>query len=109
MAAICLGLNMLRVPRVYVWYPRKLPVLTFSRCCVMQGFAIIGLNFLDHECASMFLTFVQKYRKYAINRRWRVLYVVCAPAIISLETVDVFQRKLKFGILPWKFSNVFKA
>ena len=76
----------------YGWYPRKLPLLAISRFCVMQGFEIVGLifcctrmhheYFLGHECASVFLIFAPKYRKYTINL-WRVLYAPCASAVIS--------------------------
>ena len=72
----------LRVPRLYVWSPRNLPLLAISRFRVMQGFEIAGLCsmgiFLGHECASMFLIFDRKYRKYTINR-WSA---VCAPMVI---------------------------
>ena len=84
--------GLLRIPRLYVWYPRKLPLLAISRFCVMQGFEIVVLiffctrmqyeYFLRYECASMFLIFVRKYRKYT-NNRGRMLYIVCASALIS--------------------------
>ena len=56
---------------------------------LMQGFKIVGsifvlecsMSILGHHCASVFLIFVRKYRKYTINR-WGVVYAVCASTVI---------------------------
>ena len=84
--------TLLRVPRLYVWCPRKLPLLATSRFGVMQGFEIANLIFF---CSIMhygyfnvlnmlpgFSFLVRKYRKYTINRG-RVVYAVYASAGIS--------------------------
>ena len=86
--------GLLTVLRLYVWYPQKLPLLPISRVCVLQFFEIVGLiffcirmhyvYFLSHEWASMILIFDRNYRKYTINR-WRVLYAVCASAVIVVS------------------------
>ena len=35
----------------------------------------------EYECASAFLIFVGKYKKYTF--KWRVVYTVCDSAVIS--------------------------
>ena len=90
-------------PWLYIWYPRKLPLLRISRSCVTQGFEIVDLILF---CTTMpyeyfkvvnvlpcFPFLFQKYRKYTINR-WRVVYAMCAAAVISPLSILV-------GFLRW--------
>ena len=76
--------------RLYIWYPRKLPLLTISRLWCYCGPSNYRFNFLlywyapwvffwGRQCAFVFPIYV---RKYTFDR-WIVVYTVCASAAIS--------------------------
>ena len=84
---------LLRASRLYVWDPRKLPLLPISRLWRYCGPSNYRFNFLlywyapwvffwGRQCAFMFPIYVRKYRKYIIDR-WIVVYTVCASTVIS--------------------------
>ena len=79
--------------RLHVWDPRKLPLLPISRLWRYCGPSNYRFNFLlywyapwvffwGRQCAFVSPIYVQKYRKYTIDR-WIVVYTVCASAVIS--------------------------
>ena len=83
----------LRASRLYVWDPRKLPLLPIWRLWHYCGPSNYRFNFLlywcppwvffwDRQCAFMFPIYIRKYRKYTIDW-WIVMYTVCASAVIS--------------------------
>ena len=41
--------GLFKIPRLYIWYPRKLPLSAISRYGVIQGFEIVDLIFFCTE------------------------------------------------------------